>query len=50
MARDSPGPVYNPVDIDNKLRFKGVKFSVGKEQRFFEESHIKRIRALPPTY
>jgi hypothetical protein len=50
QAKDSPGPVYNPVEIDNKVRFKHFKYSVGKSPRFFEESHIKRLKALPPSY
>ncbi|TNV81342.1 hypothetical protein FGO68_gene13908 [Halteria grandinella] len=44
----SPGHVYD-LQPDNHI-FKKIKVSVGKSERFFEESHIKRIKALPVMY
>ena len=40
--------IYNP-DSDN-ARFKKLKYSQGKSERFFTESHIKEIKALPLSY
>ena len=50
QARDSPGPVYNPVEATDRLRFKNLQFSQGQSDRFYEEAQIRRIKALPPSY
>ena len=50
QARDSPGPVYNPADASDRIRFKNLQFSQGKSDRFYEEAQIRRIKALPPSY
>ncbi len=46
MGRVSPGPKYNVEDV----KFKQLNYSVGKSERFFQENHITRIKALPPSY
>ena len=47
-GRDAPSMKYE-LDPDN-VRFKKLKFSVGKSERFFIESQLKSIRALPLQY
>jgi hypothetical protein len=47
-GHSTPGHVYD-FSRDN-IRFKKVKVSVGKTQRFFEETHIKQLKALPIMY
>lgn len=47
QGRESPGPKYQ---FDDTVRFKKLNYSVGKSDRFFQESQIKKIKALPPSY